>query len=106
MAGVKGMKGGGGSRPGAGRPRKQAVNPENPLEIIGDEPKAFLESVMKNSIIHPDLRIRAATALLPYLYAKKGDAGKKETRAEAAKKVSGKFAPAAPPRLVVDNSRK
>jgi len=39
MSGIPGMKGGGGSRPGAGRPKKDVLK----LDIGGDsDPKQFL----------------------------------------------------------------
>ena len=101
MAGKPGMKGGGGARPGAGRKRK-----EPPVfEAIGsDDPKAFLILLMND--VSQDARIRsdAAKALLPYTHQKLGEGGKKEERANAAKKVAGgKFAASEPPKLVINN---
>lgn len=41
-----------------------------------------------------------AIAAAPFIHGKAGEQGKKEERAEAAKRAStGKFAPAAPPRV-------
>lgn len=106
MAGVKGKSGGprpnsGGARPGAGR------KPQEPpkVDIVGgDDPKAFLIALMKDSGVDARLRADAAKALLPYVYQKLGEGGKKEERAGAAKKAAeGKFKPTAPPKLVVSN---
>ena len=98
MAGKPGMKGGGGARPGAGRPKK--VVP--PVEIAESDPKAFLMGVVADVSIDPRIRIDAAKALLPYLHPKVGEGGKKDARANAAKRVGeGKFAPAAPPLKLV-----
>lgn len=108
MAGVKGRSGGrrpntGGARPGAGRPRKL------PLEIgvipHYEDPKEFLMAIMNDSSIDGRARIDAAKALMPYVHKRLGEGGKKEARKAEAKKVaSGKYAPAEPPKLVVNNS--
>ena len=48
----------------------------------------------------------AAVAAAQYVHIKKGDGGKKDEDAEKAKKAgSGKFAPSAPPKLVVNNRK-
>jgi phage terminase small subunit len=104
MAGMKGRSGGprknaGGARPGAGRKPK-------PLEItVGDcgdaTPLEFLESVMRNPSADDQLRVKAAIAAAQYRHPKVGDAGKKDAKKDAAKDAStGRFGPAAPPRLV------
>ncbi|GLC92326.1 hypothetical protein Tamer19_17340 [Cupriavidus sp. TA19] len=62
------------------------------------DPKAFLKAVMNDDLTEPKLRVFAAKELMPYFHRKLGDAGKKEDRADAAKKAaSGRFAAAAPP---------
>lgn len=118
MAGVKGKSGG--FRPGAGRkPQKPILIEEAPkdsasaaeespevIEVVlasdGKDPIEFLEAVMLNPGLDAKLRIDAAKALLPFKHVRKGEAGKKETRQEAAKKAgSGKFASSAPPLRVV-----
>ena len=49
-----------------------------------------------------ELRIDAAKALMPYLYQRKGETGKKEEQQETAKKVSsGRFAASPPPALKI-----
>lgn len=107
MAGKPGMKGGGGKRPGAGR------KPAAPVFMVSvqageqkspdDEPDSIrvMREIVKDSTIDVRVRLDAAKALAPYEMARKGEAGKKDERQQAAKKVSaGKFAPTeAPPRL-------
>ena len=84
----------GGTRPGAGRPAKPKVPP---LPAFTD-PLDFLRAVMNSAHETTARRLRAATALAMYVHAKAGAAGKKDERAEAAKKAAtGKFRPAAPP---------
>jgi phage terminase small subunit len=96
MAGVKGRSGG--ARPGAGRPKK----PVEKLAIETDDPLKFLIGVMQDGDQDPKLRVRAAIAAAQYTHAKKGEGGKKDERADAAKKAgAGKFAPTAPPKLTV-----
>jgi len=51
-------------------------------------------------------QVRAAIAAVQYTHMKKGDGGKKEQQAEAARKVASKFAPAAPPKLVAAGGKK
>lgn len=112
MAGVKGRSGGaranaggarmnaGGARPGAGRKRKE------PAVTAITDPLEFLKAVWTGAIDATALQIRAATAALPFLHRKLGEGGKKDEASEASKKASkGKYAPSAPPRLVVDNKK-
>jgi phage terminase small subunit len=54
---------------------------------------------MGNVAVPLDARMDAAKALMPYRHKKVGEAGKKEAKQEAARKVAGKFAAGAPPRL-------
>lgn len=109
MAGVKGRSGGprpnsGGARPGAGRPKK---TPEIiDLSVQYDDPEKFLRAVMNDSATDAKLRVDAAKALMPYIHVRKGEGGKKEQQADAAKKVASKFAAAAPPKLVASAGRK
>lgn len=101
MAGVKGKSGG--ARPGAGRKPAAPILSESPSLLTKDS-MAFLVAVMND--VETDMKVRtdAAKALLAFQHRKPGEAGKKDERAEAAKRVSGgKFAAAAPPKLVVNN---
>lgn len=103
MAGVKGMKGGGGARPGAGRKPEPEVIVEHIDEK--DDPKAFLLNMMNDSAIDVKLRLDAAKTLMPFFHVKLGEGGKREAKETAAKKAgAGKFS-AAPPPLKVVNSR-
>jgi len=107
MAGMKGRSGGarpntGGARPGAGRKPKPPVEPA----VVADDtdPLTFLEWVMRGRIEASPLQVRAAVAAAQYRHTKTGDGGKRDAEKGAAKKAgSGKFAPKAPPKLVVNN---
>jgi phage terminase small subunit len=130
MAGVKGRSGGarpGAGRKGSPRRTIGVVAPvpaERPADAkpvapttppvqvaeaeeltIGDlgdvDPLAFLEAVMRNPLAADQLRVRAAVTVAAYRHSKKGDAGKKGAKEEAARKASGaggRFAPATPPK--------
>lgn len=97
MAGTKEKSGG--ARIGAGRPRRE---PEFINVLATSNPVAFLTSVMNSSDTDTRLRVDAAKALMPYLYAKKREGGKKEEQANAAKKAStGRFGLRPPPPKLV-----
>lgn len=108
MAGQPGRSGGprknaGGARPGAGRPKKEKPLPPPSLPET-ETPLDFIKSVMNDIGQDVRLRLRAAIAAAQYEHVKKGDGGKKDEQAEKAKKAAGgKFAPKAPPKLVVNN---
>lgn len=70
------------------------------------DPKSFLLAAMNDQNTEPKLRIDAAKTLMPFVHAKVGEAGKKDQRNEAAKKVASRFAPAAPPKLVAAGGKK
>lgn len=57
------------------------------------DPLAFLESVYSDPVEDMALRVRAAQAALPYFHGKVAEKGKKETKADDAKKATqgGKF---------------
>lgn len=126
MAGVKGRSGG--ARPGAGRKPRPPVlidakpsssereeripngdgieRDEKPVEVIlagdGKDPMQFLEDVMANPTLDAKLRLEAAKILMPFKHVRKGAAGKKAEKQDAAKKAAGgKFSAAAPPLRVV-----
>jgi hypothetical protein len=70
----------------------------------GESPLAYMLRCINDPNVDDARRDRLAVAAAPYLHAKAGEGGKKEQKARAAKTAStGKFAPAAPPKLVVDN---
>ena len=110
MAGVKGMKGGGGHRPGAGRKKAPAVlvtsaqvAPTTPQADPAD-PVPFLADTMNNASLDLRFRLDAAKALLSARRVAVADIGKKGAAKDAAAKAStGRFAPATPPRLVASN---
>lgn len=110
MAGVKGMKGGGGARHGAGRKRKVVeaeVADKQPVLIDGDKDMLqLLQDVALGRVEATALQVRAAIAAVQYTHTKRADGGKKEERAEAAQKVASKFATAVPPKLVAAGGKK
>jgi hypothetical protein len=75
-----------------------------PAPAAADTPLDFLLGVMNDPEQDPKMRLRAAVAAVQYTHNKRGVGGKKEERQEAADKVSGRFAPPASPKLVVNNS--
>lgn len=91
----------GGARPGAGRKPK----PKEPPAQVGlteptDDPLEYLMSVVNDPAADPRLRVRAAVAAAQYKHVKAGDGGKKEQlQAAAEQAATGRFAPAAPPKL-------
>ena len=107
----------GGKREGAGRKAapKQPIHTTPPPmgsdgalsdneEALKEDALAYLLRVVADVGEDPKLRVRAAVAAVQYQHIKKGDGGKKEERADASKKAAtGKFKPAAPPKLVVNN---
>ena len=109
MAGVKGRSGG--ARPGAGRkPKPAAAIPAEVANLKDGEPfdpRPALEQVALGLLEVSPAQLKALTALLPYVHTKKGEGGKKDQRAEAAKKAGvGRFTPSAPPRLVAAGGKK
>jgi phage terminase small subunit len=99
---MKGASRHGGARPGAGRkPTPKPLMTEVPE---GPSPLDVLTAAMRDEALPAELRVKAASAAAPYLHQKVGDVGKKEERQRAAQSASaGKFAPSAPPKLVVSN---
>jgi len=87
----------GGRRPGAGRPRK--------LPVVNNfaDPLDFLRATWSGEIAPTAGQLRAAVAAMPYTHKKLGEGGAKDQTQRAAVKVASRFAPAAPPRLVVSN---
>lgn len=119
----------GGYRPGAGRPKgamgvkksksgaskKSKDKPkgkspkDNPdlADAIADEgtPLAYMLQVMKDGTADEARRDRMAIAAAPFVHGRAGEVtGKKGEKAKAAQNASkGRFAPAAAPKLVVNN---
>jgi phage terminase small subunit len=69
-------------------------------------PLDFLLQIMRDQDEDKGRRMQAATLAAPYCHAKKGEGGKKEEKADAAKKVASKFATATPPKLVAAGGKK
>ena len=97
MAGMKGRSGG--ARPGAGR--KAAPTAPNHAA----DPLAFLLSVMRGELEPSARQMTAAVVAARYMHRLAGEAGKKDERAEAAKKAAtGKFRPAQSPVMLLPQS--
>jgi hypothetical protein len=61
----------------------------------------LLQDVALGRVEASTVQVRAAIAAVQYTHTKKGDGGKGEEKADAAKKAgAGKFGASAPPRLV------
>jgi hypothetical protein len=91
------MNGHGGKRPGGGRPKAEAPDA---VPIIASTARELLEAIVADKTQDIDRRVRAAAILM-----REGAGGKKEAKDKAAKETArGKFAPAATPRLVVNNA--
>lgn len=71
------------------------------------DPVEFLTKVMNEPAADLRLRIDAAKAMLPFKHQKLGEGGKKDQKQDAAAKASaGKFAAAAPPKLIAAGGKK
>lgn len=105
-------------KPSAKKPAAKTLPPEVPAapEIPGDvvseaaqaemDPLTYMLTVMRDRGADPIRRDRMAIAAAPFVHPRKEPVGqgKKEAAANAAKSAAGgKFAPAAPPKLVVSN---
>lgn len=105
----------GGARVGSGRKRKTvelepvgagiSTGPEDGQVENGTAdrklPLEYMLDLINDPTVDDSRRDRLAVAAAPYCHPKIGEGGKKEQKQGAAEKASkGKFAPAAPPRLV------
>lgn len=84
-----------------GQMRPAEPPPEPSLSELS--PLDYLLSVMRDEEQEVPRRLQAASLAAPYVHAKKGEGGKKDAKADAAKKVASKFSPTAAPKLVVNN---
>lgn len=66
-----------------------------------DDPKDFLLDVMNTTEIELRIRVDSAKALMPFIHTKKGEGGKKDATAHAAKQAASKFTATAAPHLKV-----
>ena len=93
----------GGKRRGAGRKPQEAVLIDS-TDLLTSDPTQFLTALMNDPAADIKLRADAAKALLNAELRSQEAKGKKEERNDAAKRAStNKFAPSAPPKLVVNN---
>jgi len=85
------------SVPAAGR---DAPNPNTASAgQFYDDPKEMLRAAMNDRLLDPKTRLQAAIALMPFEHQRLGEGGKKEGQQKSAEgAVTGRFAPAAPPR--------
>jgi phage terminase small subunit len=87
-------------------PHKAAPKFDLSIALSHDDPEKFLMAFMNDLEMDPRERKDAAKALMPYKHQKLGEGGKKDAAADAAKKAAGgKFAPTAPPKLIVNNRK-
>ncbi|WP_417585538.1 hypothetical protein [Pelagibacterium sp.] len=88
------------------RKNEPKIDPDPHIPAQAGDPLEFMRSMMNDLEAEPKLRLDAAKALAAFTVAKPGEQGKKDQKADAAKKASaGRFGQSAPPRLAVDNTR-
>ena len=104
MAGKPGRSGG--ARSGAGRKPKEKPDNTPVVQEPGTDMLTLLQNVALGVTEATALQVRAAIAAVQYTHTKRADGGKKEERQEAAKKVAGRFAQAAPPKLAAAGGKK
>lgn len=66
----------------------------------------LLQKIALGHIEATPIQVRAAVAAVQYTHAKVGEGGKKQKKQEEAHKVAGRFASAAPPRLVAAGGKR
>ena len=92
--------------PAGGDQAGTTAPPEGNQVPAVEDPLEFLRALLRNPLADMRMRHDAAKALLPYTHKKLEDQGKRGQRQEAAKAAStGRFAAAAPPRLVANAKR-
>jgi len=108
MAGMKGRSGG--ARPGSGPKKKTedgisaCVGDVDNAIPANETPLEFMLRVMNDPKQSVTVRSRMAITAAQYVHTKTGDGGKKDAKQAAADRAGfGKFAPAAPPKLIVNN---
>jgi len=101
MSGWGGKRAGTGRKPNAETPGGE-VGAGEPIDAAPDStPLEFLLAAMHSPGADMRLRLRAAVAAAQYVHLQKGDGGKKDEAAEAAREAAkGRFAASVPPRLV------
>lgn len=86
--------------------KQRPAEPDPPPDLSNLMPLDYLLEVMRDPEEERGRRMQAATLAAPYCHPKKGESGKKEEKAAAAKRIANRFAPAAPPRLAAANGKK
>jgi phage terminase small subunit len=82
------------------RPTSEAKPTKSPT------PLAHMLAVMRDENADPKRRDAMAIAAAQYVHRRPADVGKKERRnADAKSAATGRFAPPAPPKLVIDNGK-
>lgn len=76
-----------------------------PVPIGDRDMLQLLQDIAFGRVEATMLQVRAAIAAVQYTHAKMGEGGKKDAKAEAAKKAASKFGALAPPKLVVSNGK-
>ncbi|UCV00285.1 terminase small subunit [Acidovorax radicis] len=89
-----------------GREKVETPPPAPAPDLSGLMPLDYLLQIMRDEAEDKGRRIQAATLAAPYCHPKKGEGGKKQEQADAAKKVASKFATATPPKLVAAGGKK
>lgn len=119
----------GGARPGAGRKpktepvvkesisrraaKKETLEPQahggalrrskaTPVPAAGSDVLELLQDIAFGRIDATVVQVRAAQATLPFLYARRGEGGKKDEQADRAKKAASKFGALAPPLKLIN----
>jgi phage terminase small subunit len=81
------------------------VEPGDPA-AVGPNMMLLLQNIALGYVEATTEQIKAATAVLPYMYAKRGETGKKDEAKENAKKAASKFGRAPPgPRLAASGGK-
>jgi hypothetical protein len=104
----------GGFRANAGRPKGSKTprekEPKAPVDVKKSAktaqmlPLEYMLKVMNDDGAEEMRRDRMAVSAAPFVHAKPGEQGKKGQKDDAAKQAGkGRFAPSAPPKLVVNN---
>lgn len=91
---------------GKERPAVEPLPAPPEQDVTNTSPLDYLLQVMRDQNEDKGRRMQAAIQAAPYMHAKKGEAGKKEQKDAAAKKVASKFTAGAPPKLVAAGGKK
>jgi len=73
-----------------------------PVEIGDCDMLTLMQDIALGRVEATMIQVRAASAALPFLFAKKGEGGKKDEQADRAKKAASKFGGMAAPLKLVN----